>query len=357
MIAPRHWGRLAGLGWDIARSNVPGRRFAPYRITLILNGRCNCRCTMCDIWQKKPAAEMTFHEIDRFFERNRRFSWINLSGGEIFLRPDLEEILALILERCRRLFLLDFPTTGQTPERIESIVAATLKKRRPPRWYVTVSLDGPPEVHDRVRGREGAFERAVETYRRLWKLRDAGFRPFFGYTLQAANEGRLEEALAALRRAVPGLTADDLHVNYAHVSPHYYGNDASALPHAERALGELEAVTEQRTGHWHPVAYLERRYQKLLRRYLDSGRTPLPCAALTASCFISDDWTVHPCSIDGRVLGNLRDHDFDLETLWRSRDDLQELRDGIRRGECPNCWTPCEAYQTILGSLARRSTG
>lgn len=38
---------------------------------------------------------------------------------------------------------------------------------------VMVSVDGPPDVHDRVRGREGSFERAASGVRALARLRDA----------------------------------------------------------------------------------------------------------------------------------------------------------------------------------------
>lgn len=297
---------------------------------------------------------MTLQEIDRFFQRNDRFSWINLSGGEIFLRPDLEEVLDVVLSRSRRLFLLDFPTTGQTPDQIESVIARTRERHRPPRWFVTVSLDGPPDLHDQIRGREGAFGRAVETYRRLSRLRTRDFRPFFGLTLQAANVDRVEETWRSLQKEIPQLAPEDLHVNYAHVSSHYYGNDESVLPPLEPARRELARLASERTSRWHPVAYLERRYQALLKSYLQTGRTPLPCAALAASCFIGDDWTVYPCSIYDRAVGNLRDHEFDLARLLAAETELARLREGIRQGDCPNCWTPCEAYQTILGSLGRR---
>jgi hypothetical protein len=51
-------------------------------------------------------------------------------------------------------------------------------------------------------------------------------------------------------------------------------------------------------------------------------------------------------------LGNLRDSAFDLRGLWQGERALV-LRREIEARRCPNCWTPCEAYQSILGNLVR----
>jgi hypothetical protein len=49
-------------------------------------------------------------------------------------------------------------------------------------------------------------------------------------------------------------------------------------------------------------------------------------------------------------IGNLRENGFDLGRIWRSRKALEVLRT-VEEERCPHCWTPCEAYQTVLGNL------
>ena len=44
-------------------------------------------------------------------------------------------------------------------------------------------------------------------------------------TLSAYNLGRFAETFEACARECPGLTIDDVHLNVAQVSGHYYGND------------------------------------------------------------------------------------------------------------------------------------
>nr|HPJ72921.1 radical SAM protein [bacterium] len=156
-----------------ALSNVR-RPKLPYKLTFSLTSRCNLRCRFCRTWRSVREDELSPEEIREFFRRQPGFNWIDFTGGEISLRPDLEEILA---DTCRlpRLALLHFPTNGFLVERIVD-VCVFAKARAPGRFIVSVSLDGPPELHDRLRGREGSWENAVATYA---ALRRRGVEVFF----------------------------------------------------------------------------------------------------------------------------------------------------------------------------------
>jgi hypothetical protein len=44
-------------------------------------------------------------------------------------------------------------------------------------------------------------------------------------------------------------------------------------------------------------------------------------------------------------LGNIR-----KQTLQEIIKTSKPIKKKIKKGECPQCWTPCEAYQTIIGN-------
>ncbi len=337
---------------NIAASNLREPHL-PFKLTLILTYWCQLKCNMCNIWKRRPEGELTAEELKMFFRKNSHFSWVNVSGGEIFLRPDIQEVLESILDESKSLYLLDFPTNGFQTRRIVETVKSLLA-RKPPRFLVTVSVDGDEKLHDEIRGVEGSFDHAIETFSRLRQLRTRSFRPFLGMTLQPLNVDRVETTLAAIRKRIPHFEKDELHVNLIHESGHYYDNVGTDRPTPEQSLAAMEQVRKLRGSSLHPVAYLESRYQKLARRFLETGKTPLPCHALSSSVFIDSVGQVLPCSIYDRPLGNLRDHDFDLSLLWQETEARQLAKD-IRAGSCPQCWTPCEAYQTILANLLPRS--
>ncbi|MEE9394783.1 MAG: radical SAM protein [Planctomycetota bacterium] len=342
--------RVLSLARDIVASNLT-RRGRPFKLTLILNYACNCRCAMCDIWKKSSRDDMSAEEIERFFERQGHWTWVNLSGGEILMKPKAEEIVRTVTTRNPRLYLLDFPTTGFRGDRLLGLARIALESKVK-KVAITVSLDGPPAVHDRIRQSPGLFEDAVASLRRLFELGDQRLMPKAGMTLSAENSGLVEETLAVLRERIPGFRREDLHLNLAQTSAHYYGNDDHAdLQRGVDRSAELEAISAHRakTEAKGFVSRLERRFQNDLISYSKKGTSPYVCRALRSSVFIDPFWNVYPCITWNRRLGNLREHDFDLDELMETS-QVREAQELIEKKKCPDCWTACEAYQTILGN-------
>ena len=93
----------------------------------------------------------------------------------------------------------------------------------------------------------------------------------------------------------------------------------------------------------------------MIAKYYETGKSPLPCTALSSSCFIDAYWNLYPCSIWDEKIGNLREAGFDLQAMWDGQ-RRRELRDDVVGERCSHCWTPCEAYPTILGNLFKATT-
>jgi MoaA/NifB/PqqE/SkfB family radical SAM enzyme len=307
---------------------------------------------MCNIWQKASDNELSLDEIDLLFTKANRFSWINLTGGELFQRADITDIFQSVIRRNRNLYLLNFPTNGLQTDTIVAAVNMILKTTSLPRLIVSVSIDGPPLLHDKIRGITGCWEQAMNTFRQLQMLRTSRFSVYLGHTIQVANLGQFDETIAACSAELPGLSIDNFHVNLAHFSGHYYDNaDRDALPDAMKVASQLDVIASRRSLKlFDPISFIERRYQKHARSYLQTGKCPLVCQAAAASCFINPDGIVYPCSVYNAPIGSLRDHGMDLYRLWLSA-ERKHIRGRIRKGACPGCWTPCEAYQTLLANL------
>ena len=118
-------------------------------------------------------------------------------------------------------------------------------------------------------------------------------------------------------------------------------------------LAQAAADYAKRRGYGlNPVDYLERRYMELVPRFLETGRTPMRCHALRSSCFVDSWGNVFPCTIWGRKIGSLRESDYDLGRIWNQA-ETAKVQGEIWNYECPQCWTPCEAYQGIMGNFLR----
>lgn len=343
--------QIARLAARIAYSNL-GELSLPYRLTYSVTNRCQAHCTMCNIWSKAADNELSLSEVDTLFSKANRFSWINLTGGELFQRPDITEIFLAVIKHSRNLYLLNFPTNGIQTNEIVTAVDAILTKTSLPKLIVSVSLDGPQQLHDHIRGVSGCWRSAITTFRELRERCSDRFSVYFGHTIQSANLGKFDETLSACQDELGCITVNDLHINLAHSSGHYYDNaNTDAIPEAEQAMREIERISNQKTQKLlDPVAFIDRHYQKQARNYLKHGRVPFTCQAAAASCFIDPKGTVYPCSVFDSPLGSLREFDMDLYRLWHSTTRTNS-RKSIINHACPACWTPCEAYQTILANL------
>jgi MoaA/NifB/PqqE/SkfB family radical SAM enzyme len=333
----------------LAKANVT-RLSGPLKINLCVTYACQYRCKTCNIWQRKPTNELTGEELLAFVDKNRDAHWLDITGGEIFLRKDIADILDAIASTWRRLAVLHFPTNGFLTGAIVG-AAERLARERAIMTIITVSLDGDEQMNDLVRGIKGGFRRQIETFRALRRI--AGIRTVLGMTISRYNAGAYRHTFAACQREIPDLRPDEFHLNVAQTSSHYYGNagDAIEAP-ADAVAGDLAAYRAQARGVPTISSLIERTYLNRLDAFLRTRTTPMPCHALRSSCFIDPWGTVFPCITYSKPIGTLRDTGMDLAPIWKSH-EASQLQAEIWRGECPQCWTACEAYHSILGNLVR----
>jgi MoaA/NifB/PqqE/SkfB family radical SAM enzyme len=339
---------FVSLAAKATKANVTRLDF-PMKLTFCITYWCNYKCQTCNIWKMKPRDELTLDEIRRFFEVSNRFNWIDVTGGETSLRKDFVDICEAITGNCKELLLLHYPTNGYLTDKIvrDTREVALMQHEK---LIVTVSCDGDEAMNDKIRGIEGGWRRQIETFRKLREI--PGVQVVLGMTLSEANVDHFPQAFEAAKREVPDLDIHDYHVNIVHEGAYLHndslelrsGVDAEALARATEAYAKLRGFGI------HPVAILEREYLKRVRKFLKTGKTPMRCHALRSSCFIDSWGHVHPCTIYDRKVGSLRDVDFDLARIWHSP-EVVKVQQEIWNYDCPQCWTPCEAYQSIMGNF------
>ena len=324
---------------NIARTKVP------YKLAFALTYHCNLRCKSCFIWSREAKNELTYEEIEKFFEKSNKFSWIHLTGGEMFLRDDLNDIIDLIFDYCRYLCLLNIVTNGQLTEKIVSTIKRMIKK-----WkitpIITVSIDGPPDINNMIRGSSAAWDNAVATFVELKKLKLQ--HVYIGYTISQYNVGKIYDMFDSVKLKFPRLTYNDIHINFAHNSEHYLNNSSLYFPLEKLFDENLGKVLENQKG---VKAILEKQYHNKLRQYVKNKRMPLRCQAMRTYCFLDPYGDVYPCSIYNHKIVNIKEIGYDLRKLWEHDLRTEKVRNEIFKGRCPHCWTPCEAYPAILGSL------
>ena len=206
---------------------------------------------------------------------------------------------------------------------------------------VRISLDAVGSEHDEIRGVGGAFERAVETVKRLKELgvSDLGLAA----TSSGENPGGLTD--------VSGL-AEELGVQFVasavHSSPIFFGSHGDERPRSQESVAEIAEIMRRELKSGHPRDWAKAYYMRGLIDYVRGRPRRLPCRA-GQDFFFLDPWgTVYPCNILSVPMGTIRDGSF-KELRRRSR----AVVDPAVAGCTEQCWMVCTVSPPMRRSPLR----
>ncbi|MFA6012251.1 MAG: radical SAM protein [Desulfobacteraceae bacterium] len=289
-------------------------------VILLVTMRCNLNCSHCwgnDCFRRyiDSTDEMNSDQIIQVIMEIHKLNPaipILISGGEACLRTDLYDILLTVSEKGVKTVLL---TNGTQPEKISNLLEN--KTIRDAIVGVAVSVDGPSEVHDRIRAR-GSLAKTLETIR---IFNGYGKKVVIGSVIQTGNMDHLDE-LFALRNHLA--ETHDLIVDSMNLEINNKGRYIEADP--ARVKPFLSDESRFLLDHEHEL-------------------TGLGCKAGITKCTILPSGHVLACGISGAIngkpylLGKLSDYNYDFERLWTSS-EAEIVRDKIR--QCPGCGSFCE---------------
>jgi putative heme d1 biosynthesis radical SAM protein NirJ1 len=158
MFEVEHYGDRLRYAPEVAGAHTGVRRDHGPVVVWNCTRTCNLHCVHCysSSEAKKYSHELTGTEARRFIDDLAYFRVpvLLFSGGEPLTRPDLLELVAYAGKKGIR------PTLSTNGTLITPQVAAALKQAGV--GYVGISLDGIGANNDRFRGKEGAFEAALQ---------------------------------------------------------------------------------------------------------------------------------------------------------------------------------------------------
>jgi len=264
-------------------------------LILYPHSRCNCRCVMCDIWKIDSVQEITVADLDRHISdvQSLGVEWVVFSGGEPLMHSDLFRL-------CDRLRPLGIRTTilstGLLLEKHAARIVDSIDD-------VIVSLDGPPEVHDRIRRIPRAFELLAGGVHAIHRLKP-NFPVAARGVVQKLNFDRLRETVATARslglQSISFLAADL--TSTAFNRPLAWPDERQAqvaLSHEETLAleNEMEAmIREEQDGYVLESPEKLRRIVQHFRAHLGLAGPIAPrCNAPWVSAVVESDGTVRPC--------------------------------------------------------------
>lgn len=103
---------------------------------------------MCNIWQNPTDRQEEIKASD--LRSLPRLKFINLTGGEPFIREDLAEIVEECYRHTDRIVI---STSGWYDERVTALA------ERYPKIGIRISIEGLSSKNDELRGRDGGFDK------------------------------------------------------------------------------------------------------------------------------------------------------------------------------------------------------
>jgi uncharacterized protein len=303
-------------------------------VTLKLTNGCNLRCSYCNVeavTPKTPKMSLErFQQVARLLVENAHTQNVGLEfhGGEPLLLPDewFEEAVAYARALGKQhKKAVEFPlvTNGTllTEERLLKLSKLGIR--------FCMSVDGPPEINDIMRGSGRAVERAIQMFHQ--------HRISFG-VLTVMSKGNFQHLYKVMDwfREV-GIA--DYRVNF--IEPQGRGNDESQLLTGEEMFEGMRQVLDHM--HQTDASVIEGEMMTIVQRFLH-GRDPKPglscwefqCQAGRTYCAVDHKGTIHACGTDltNHALGHL-DGDMDEQHYEATLRRLHHKGDWVVR--CFGC--------------------
>lgn len=282
---------------------------------LAVTYRCNCKCVMCDTWKNPSPKDREITPRD--LEKLPRLVRLNVTGGEPFIREDLDQILAVVKKKAGRVVI---SSNGLLTERILNVMG------RHRGVGIRLSFDGRGGTHDAIRGVSGIHNRALETLRGLKSMgvKDLGI----AVTISDKNAPELVPLYRLAQREGVELATSILHNAY------YFHKMDNAIHDRGMVEANIDGLIRAYLASSSPKDWFRAYFTRGLAEHLHGRQRSLKCSMARDSFFVDPFGFVRPCNVMDFPFGNLKDEEFD--SIWEGP-RAKEARERV--ADCrENCW-------------------
>jgi MoaA/NifB/PqqE/SkfB family radical SAM enzyme len=340
------------------------QRKSPSYLVFFITTRCNSNCNICFFWEniKKGdhANELTLDEIQKISKKAGNIIQLLLSGGEPFLRKDISDIVRSFTQNAGTR-LVSIPTNASLPEKIENDVIKILTDNDNIHLNINISLDGIGDDHDVIRGHPGCYEKLVDTYHRLKKIKSHYGN--LGINIQTVFTKKNHEKMESLAAFVSENYEVDFH-GFSVVRGNTPDMDIKDISF-ERAF-EIHEIMDKFSSKRksslpfkksiNPIFALMKEY------YLDTlkyNKRVFPCLAGNKLIVLSQKGDLLPCepfwfesetrgknSLSDLTFGNVRDFDYNISSVLDTK-KAANIRSYVSQKKCYCLWG-CTYFCSIL---------
>jgi MoaA/NifB/PqqE/SkfB family radical SAM enzyme len=264
--------------------------------------------------------------------------WLDIGGGEPFIRKDLAEIIGAF--RCK---IVHIPSNGSLLPQMSKQLREMRRLQPQADLLIGLSLDGLEETHDRLRRQPGNFAQVWKTFEAIREL-----DPRINIKITTVITNKNFSELPALMRLVLERGADFHSVILLRGTPPSPDVTLPPLDELRRFGPEMFSILKKYKYGQSPVsAHILRNYHRYLWNVsldvLERHTQVIPCYAGRSHMVVWGDGSVSACEMLGSV-GNLGHQRF-RDVL--AGDAMRAQVKSIRNKEC-HCTHNCAMLTSIL---------
>ena len=323
--------------------------------------RCNLKCSHCFYHDSlnKRFDELTTDEISKITKTMDPILSLILTGGEPYLRHDLDKIVKIFYENTK-VPIITIPSNGWYLDKMDMQIKNMME------WcpYLTlnqqISIDGIGADHNAIRmdkqivDGDNSFEKAIKTIHHLKKLQKIYERINIGIiiTFTSDNQNKFKEII----KEIYSLTKpDNISINLVRGDPKQKVNLDLDLELYKEAVEYRDNLFYEKKMSGHSKFEGNRLatagrilLNKLFYKTFEENKYSTPCFAGNLSGVMYPEGDVYPCEIldESHKIGNIRDFELDFKKLWLSHKAKKEIK-FIRKTKC-FCTHECFNIVNIL---------
>jgi MoaA/NifB/PqqE/SkfB family radical SAM enzyme len=321
----------------------------PISLTFNLTSLCPLKCKTCSIWKSGPHAELSLEQYEKIFKSiNTPLEWIVITGGEPFLRADLDMIVAGIIKYLKPKFI-NIASCGYYPELTLQKTQNILSLSGNCKIKINLSIDGKEGQHDHLRGTEGSYAHVVRTVKLLQGLKHKNLSLGINTVISRYNIGSLNQVSEAAAQLSPAAHFFE----FAQKREELRNTGMDFLASEEACINWLkkEAGVSRNNGNSCMVSFFRSAYYKYMLLTFQGRAVPLSCFSGYAFGHVSPEGRVYNCCVRQDLLGDLKEVNYDFKKIWFA-EAKKDIAERPNREKC-RCSSVSSFYINLLCDFAK----
>lgn len=303
-------------------------------LILHVTNKCNFRCNHCFVDFTETNEPPLLLLKERAKEIGPLF-WLDIGGGEPFLRDDLADIIASFNAKVTMI-----PSNGFQTDRIVDQISE-IQRKSPTKLGISLSIEGSQQTNDLIR-KEGSWDAVWKTFEQVRKIDGLSVKINTVLSRENANE------ILPLMDTVYEFNPDFHSIILLRGTPKDSSMMLPELPVLRNIIPEIIQKQERYNyGKKSLSARILRNYHRyaweLSLKILNEKRQVIPCLAGSAHMVINADGSVSSCEMLA-PFGNI--HQANWTELMKS-DEYRMQRKSIINNEC-HCTHNCAMIDSVL---------